>query len=30
VSPCCTLYVTHNPVEAMFFGERLVVLERGR
>ena len=28
--PCCTLYVTHNPVEAMFFGERLVVLERGR
>ena len=27
---CCTLYVTHNPVEAMFFGERLVVLERGR
>ena len=28
--PCCTLYVTHNPIEAMFFGERLVVLERGR
>jgi molybdate transport system ATP-binding protein len=28
--PCYTLYVTHNPVEAMFFGERLVVLERGR
>jgi molybdate transport system ATP-binding protein len=28
--PCCTLYVTHNPVEAMFFGERLVVMERGR
>ena len=28
--PCSTLYVTHNPVEAMFFGERLVVLERGR
>ncbi len=27
---CCTLYVTHNPVEAMFFGERLAVLERGR
>ena len=27
---CRTLYVTHNPVEAMFFGERLVVLERGR
>ena len=25
-----TLYVTHNPVEAMFFGERLVVLEGGR
>jgi molybdate transport system ATP-binding protein len=28
--PCVTLYVTHNPVEAMFFGERIVVLERGR
>ena len=28
--PCCTLYVTHNPVEAMFFGERIVVLEGGR
>ena len=28
--PCRTLYVTHNPVEAMFFGERLAVLERGR
>ena len=27
---CRTLYVTHNPVEAMFFGERLVVLEGGR
>ncbi len=27
--PCVTLYVTHNPVEAMFFGERIVVLERG-
>ncbi|HUF36061.1 MAG TPA: ABC transporter ATP-binding protein [Gemmatimonadales bacterium] len=28
--PCSTLYVTHNPVEAMFFGERLVAMERGR
>jgi molybdate transport system ATP-binding protein len=28
--PCATLYVTHNPVEAMFFGERIAVLERGR
>ena len=28
--PCVTLYVTHNPVEAMFFGERIAVLERGR
>jgi len=28
--PCITLYVTHNPVEAMFFGERIAVLERGR
>ena len=27
---CVTLYVTHNPVEAMFFGERIAVLERGR
>jgi molybdate transport system ATP-binding protein len=28
--PCVTLYVTHNPVEAMFFGERIAVLEHGR
>ena len=28
--PCVTLYVTHNPVEAMFFGERIAVLERGQ
>jgi molybdate transport system ATP-binding protein len=28
--PCVTLYVTHNPVEAMFFGERIAALERGR
>jgi molybdate transport system ATP-binding protein len=28
--PCITLYVTHSPVEALVFGERIVVLERGR
>ncbi|HYC32582.1 MAG TPA: ABC transporter ATP-binding protein [Gemmatimonadales bacterium] len=27
---CRTVYVTHNPVEAMFFGDRLVALEGGR
>jgi molybdate transport system ATP-binding protein len=27
---CVTVYVTHNPVEAMFFGDRIAVLERGR
>jgi molybdate transport system ATP-binding protein len=28
--PCITLYVTHSPVEALVFGDRIVVLERGR
>jgi molybdate transport system ATP-binding protein len=28
--PCITVYVTHSPVEALVFGERIVVLERGR
>ena len=28
--PCITLYVTHSPVEALVFGNRIVVLERGR
>jgi molybdate transport system ATP-binding protein len=27
---CVTLYVTHSPVEALVFGEQIVVLERGR
>jgi molybdate transport system ATP-binding protein len=27
---CATLYVTHDPVEAMFFGDRIAVLEGGR
>ena len=28
--PCITLYVTHSPLEALVFGDRIVVLERGR
>jgi molybdate transport system ATP-binding protein len=28
--PCITLYVTHSPIEALVFGDRIVVLERGR
>lgn len=27
---CVTLYVTHSPLEALLFGDRIVVLERGR
>ena len=27
---CITVYVTHSPVEALVFGDRIVVLERGR
>ena len=28
--PCATVYVTHNPVEAIVFGNRIAVLEAGR
>ncbi|HKT59235.1 MAG TPA: ABC transporter ATP-binding protein [Gemmatimonadales bacterium] len=28
--PCITVYVTHSPVEAMVFGDQIVVLEGGR
>jgi molybdate transport system ATP-binding protein len=28
--PCITVYVTHSPMEALVFGDRIVVLERGR
>jgi molybdate transport system ATP-binding protein len=28
--PCATVYVTHNPVEAIAFGDRISVLEAGR
>jgi molybdate transport system ATP-binding protein len=28
--PCHTLYVTHDPTEALAFGERIAVLEAGR
>jgi molybdate transport system ATP-binding protein len=28
--PCITVYVTHSAVEALVFGDRIVVLERGR
>ncbi len=28
--PCATVYVTHNPVEAIAFGNRIAVLEAGR
>jgi molybdate transport system ATP-binding protein len=27
---CITVYVTHSPVEALLFGDRIVVLEGGR
>jgi molybdate transport system ATP-binding protein len=27
--PCVTLYVTHSPMEAMVFGDRVAVIERG-
>ena len=27
---CVTLYVTHSPLEALLFGERIVVIEHGR
>jgi molybdate transport system ATP-binding protein len=27
---CVTLYVTHSPIEALLFGDRIVVVERGR
>ncbi len=28
--PCATLYVTHDPLEAMVFGDRIAALENGR
>ncbi|MDX2121846.1 MAG: ABC transporter ATP-binding protein [Gemmatimonadota bacterium] len=28
--PCVTVFVTHAPMEAMLFGDRIAVLERGR
>ena len=28
--PCVTIYVTHSPVEALVFGDRIVVVEEGR
>ncbi len=28
--PCATLFVTHQPTEALVFGERIAVLEEGR
>jgi len=28
--PCATVYVTHSPLEALVFGERILVLDRGR
>jgi molybdate transport system ATP-binding protein len=28
--PCATVYVTHNPIEAIAFGDRIAVLEAGR
>jgi molybdate transport system ATP-binding protein len=28
--PCVTVYVTHSPVEALVFGDRVTVLEDGR
>jgi len=29
-SPCATLFVTHDPFEAMVFGDRIAALEQGR
>ena len=28
--PCVTIYVTHSPIEALVFGDRIVALEGGR
>ena len=28
--PCVTVYVTHSPIEALVFGDRVVVLDEGR
>ncbi|HUR94840.1 MAG TPA: ABC transporter ATP-binding protein [Gemmatimonadales bacterium] len=28
--PCISLYVTHSPLEALVFGDQIVVLERGQ
>jgi molybdate transport system ATP-binding protein len=28
--PCVTVYVTHSPLEAMVFGDRIAVIENGR
>ena len=28
--PCVTIYVTHSPVEALVFGDRIVVVDGGR
>lgn len=28
--PCVTVFVTHSPLEALLFGDRIAVLERGR
>jgi len=28
--PCITIYVTHSPLEALLFGDCIVVLDRGR
>jgi molybdate transport system ATP-binding protein len=28
--PCTTIFVTHNPLEAVVFGQRIAVLEAGR
>ncbi|MBK6780425.1 MAG: ABC transporter ATP-binding protein [Gemmatimonadetes bacterium] len=28
--PCVTVFVTHSPLEAMLFGDRITVLDRGR
>jgi molybdate transport system ATP-binding protein len=28
--PCITVYVTHSPVEALIFGDQIIVLDQGR
>jgi molybdate transport system ATP-binding protein len=28
--PCVTIYVTHSPLEALAFGDRIIVMETGR